>query len=134
MYDEVGDSLNKIFRAKDKSAVVLAAGEPKLLVNKSGGTGGRNLFMGLRALQMGLIDGDRVFIPLASDGMDNSDAAGAVIDKSTLEKIEKLGLNLDDYIDRYDAYTVFQKSGDIVMTGPTGANVSDLMILLSKKP
>ncbi|MFZ3015904.1 MAG: DUF4147 domain-containing protein [Minisyncoccia bacterium] len=133
LYEEVDEALKKIFGAQKDNTVVLAAGEPKLEVTKKGGSGGRNLFMGLKALKMKLVDESSVFLSLASDGMDNSDSAGSVIDKVTSEKIEKLGLNLDDYIDRFDAYPVFQKSGDMIMTGATGSNVSDLMILLTKK-
>ncbi len=133
MYDEVGASLKKIFTGKADNTVVLGAGEPKLEVTKKGGSGGRNLYMGLKAIQMGLIDENSVLVPLASDGMDNSDAAGAVIDKTTIDKVKKLGLDVDDYLDRFDAYPAFQKSGDMIMIGPTGSNVSDLMILLTKK-
>ncbi|MFA6524132.1 MAG: DUF4147 domain-containing protein [Candidatus Paceibacterota bacterium] len=133
LYEEIDEALKKIFKAQRDNTVVLAAGEPKLEVTKKGGSGGRNLFMGLRALKMKLVDENSVFLSLASDGMDNGDSAGAVIDKITLEKIEKIRLNLDDYIDRFDAYPVFQKSGDMIMTGATGSNVSDLMILLTRK-
>jgi len=133
LYEEVDEALKKIFGVQKDNTVVLAAGEPKLEVTKKGGSGGRNLFMGLRALKMKLVNKNSVFLPLASDGMDNSDSAGAVIDKITLEKVEKLGLNLDDYIDRFDAYPIFEKSSDMIMTGATGANVSDLMILLTRK-
>jgi glycerate-2-kinase len=65
--------------------------------------------------------------------MDNSDIAGAVVDFDTIQKAEKLGLGAEDYIQRFDSYNFFQKTGDTITTGPTGANVSDLMILLTKK-
>jgi glycerate 2-kinase len=65
--------------------------------------------------------------------MDNSDVAGAIVDKNTIEKAEKLGLDANDYANRFDSYNFFQKTGDLIITGPTGANVSDLMILLNKK-
>ncbi len=133
MYDEVDESLKKLFGSQKDNTVVLAAGEPKLEVKTKGGSGGRNLFMALRAVKEKMTDENSVLIPLASDGMDNCDSAGAIIDKRTIEKIEKLGLNLDDYQARFDAYPIFQKSGDMIMTGATGANVSDLMILLTKK-
>ena len=133
LYDETEIALGKIFSGKSENTVVLAAGEPKLVVNKKGGSGGRNLYMGLEAIQNGLIDEDSVLIPLASDGMDNSDSAGAVVDKNTIENIKKLGIDVKDALERFDAYPVFEKSGDMIMTGPTGANVSDLMILLTKK-
>lgn len=133
LYDEVSEALSKIFSAKENDAIVLAAGEPKIEVKGKGGKGGRNLHMGLKAMQMGLIDEDSVFISLASDGMDNSDSAGAIVDKNAVEKASKLNLNIEDYLNHFDSYDFFQKSGDIIMTGPTGANVSDLMILLTKK-
>lgn len=133
MYDEVDESLKKLFAAQKDNTVVLAAGEPKLEVKTKGGSGGRSLFMALRAVKEKMTDDSSVLIPLASDGMDNCDAAGAIVDKNTIEKVEKLGLNLDDYQARFDAYPIFQKSGDMIMTGATGSNVSDLMILLTKK-
>lgn len=133
LYDEVGEAIKKIFLAEKENAVVLAAGEPRIVVSKNPGKGGRSLHMALTALKMGIVGPDSVFIPLASDGMDNSDAAGAIVDKNTIEKAEKLGLNVDDYLTRFDSYPFFQKTGDMITTGPTGANVSDLMILVTKK-
>ena len=133
LYDEMGVAIKKIFSNKKENSISLAAGEPSIVVLKSGGEGGRSLHMGLLAIKEKLIDENSTFIPFASDGMDNSDVAGAIIDKSTLEKIEKLGLNVEDYLKRFDSYGFFKETGDMIMTGPTGANVSDLMILLTKK-
>ena len=155
LYDEVEKSLDKIFnktgegfsqvlgspgpypgQAMTKSFagfVTLAAGEPSVVVPKDAGKGGRNLHMALESIKNNLVDDDSVFISFASDGMDNSDAAGAVVDKNTIEKINKLNIDVADSANRFDSYPVFEKSGDIIMTGPTGTNVSDLMLLLTKK-
>ena len=155
LYDEVDQSLEKIFNFASEGfsqvlgspgpypgqtipkpftgSISLAAGEPRVVVPKNAGKGGRNLHMGLEAVKMNLVQDDSVFISFGSDGMDNSDAAGAIVDKSTMEKVAKLGLDVNDYATRFDSYNFFQKTGDIIMTGPTGANVSDLMILLTKK-
>ncbi len=147
LYDETNIALDKIFQTMPQrrssgnspktvfgvGSVVLAAGEPSITVTKSGGKGGRNLHMGLLSIEKNLIDDDSVFISFASDGMDNSDAAGTVVDKNTVEKINKLGINVKDALENFDSYPVFEKSGDIIMTGPTGANVSDLMLLLKRK-
>ena len=133
LYNEIGGALKKIFGAQGENTVVLGAGEPAIKVLKKGGIGGRNLHLGLQALQMKMIDQNSVFISFASDGLDNSDVAGAIVDENTAEKSGKLGLNADDYLDRFDSYNFFQKTGDSIRTGPTGANVSDLMILLTKK-
>ncbi len=137
LYDEDEKAIKKIFSAKEENTVVLAAGEPKIVITKKGGKGGRNLHMGLEVIKNEILNNkgmeDSVFISFASDGMDNSDVAGAVVDKETIEKAEKISLNIDDYLERFDSYTFFQKTNDIIITGPTGANVSDLMILLTKK-
>jgi len=144
LYDEVDKALEKIFtdvpdvgilqgRSPTSGTSILAAGEPSVTVPKNAGKGGRNLHMGLEAIKMNLITDDSVFISFGSDGMDNSDAAGAIVDKETIEKAMKLGLDVNDYATRFDSYNFFEKTGDIIMTGPTGANVSDLMILLTKK-
>ena len=133
MYDETKIALKKIFQAQRENPVVLTAGEPMIKVKKDGGVGGRNLHMGLQASHMGLIGENSVFLSFASDGMDNGDVAGAIVDKNTIEKIKKLDLDVNDYINRFDSYNFFQKIGDAIITGPTGANVSDLVILLTKK-
>jgi glycerate-2-kinase len=133
LYDETSIALSKIFSAKEDNSVVLAAGEPRIEVIDKGGKGGRNLHMGLLAVRDSLVDGDSVFISLASDGIDNSDVAGAVVDKETIQKVEKLGLVAEDYLNRFDSYNFFKQTGDCIITGPTGANVSDLMILVNKK-
>ena len=113
--------------------MVLGAGEPKINVQNKGGKGGRNLHMGLLAIKNNLIDDNSVFVSFATDGLDNTDRAGAMVDKHTIDKINKLNLNIDDYLNRFDSYAVFEKTGDLIDTGPTGVNVSDLMILLTKK-
>jgi glycerate-2-kinase len=158
LYDEVGEAIKKIFSLKNKTNeafsqvlgspgpypgqtiqkrfigfINLAAGEPSIVVPKNGGQGGRNLHMGLEAINNKIINDDSVFISFASDGMDNSDVAGAIVDKSVIEKAEKLGLSAEDYLARFDSYNFFQKTGDTIITGRTGANVADLMILLTKK-
>ncbi|KKR70562.1 MAG: Glycerate 2-kinase [Candidatus Nomurabacteria bacterium GW2011_GWB1_40_7] len=136
LYDEVDVAIKKIFSAGGDNTVVFAAGEPRILVPKDGGRGGRNLHLGLLAIKNKMINKNdsqnSVFISFASDGMDNSDVAGAVVDKNTIEKADKLLLNVDDYLSRFDSYSFFQKIGGMIITGPTGANVSDLMILLTK--
>ena len=133
LYDEVHDAVEKIFSAKKDNTVVLAAGESAVKVMKEGGMGGRTLHMALTAIDMGMIDDDSVFLPFASDGVDNSDAAGAIADKNTIEKLNKLKINVNDVLNNFDSYPALKHSGDMLLTGPTGANVSDLMILLTKK-
>lgn len=135
MYDEVDVSLQRIFNKKvlNTNSVVLAAGEPALLVKKQGGSGGRNLYMALRSIKLEMVKENDVFISFASDGRDNSDSAGAIVDKETIKKYKDNNLSIEEYLENYDAYSFFEKTGDMILTGVTGSNVSDLMILLTKK-
>ena len=43
-----------------------------------------------------------------------------------------MDLDPNTYLANFDSYHFFEKTGDMILTGPTGANVSDLMILLTK--
>ncbi|MFA6520509.1 MAG: DUF4147 domain-containing protein [Candidatus Paceibacterota bacterium] len=134
LYDKGDDAIQKIFNAKGENTLVLAAGEPKIEVKDKSGKGGRNTHLSLQVLNNKIIDENSVFISFASDGQDNSDVAGAVVDKNTIEKAQKLNLNSEEYLNNFDSYNFFAKTGDLIITGPTGANVSDLMVLLTKKP
>ena len=77
-----------------------------------------------------MINEGEVFISVASDGLDNSDAAGAIVDKTTIEKAKNKELDHKIYLKSYDTYDFFKGTGDLIFTGPTGANVADLMLLL----
>lgn len=137
LYDDMEPALDKIFAAqkkhKEENTVVIAAGEPKLKVSDRHGKGGRNSHMALTAACSHKIDRDSVFISLASDGLDNSDAAGAIVDESTCAKAKDLDMDGEVYLHGFNSYEFFKKTGDMLITGPTGGNVSDLMLLLTRK-
>lgn len=107
---------------------ILGGGEISVAVKQSGGTGGRNLLLALEFA--GSLKPGETFISLASDGLDNSDAAGAIVDGQTLTAAQKLGLDRRSYLEKMDPYDFFLKTGDLIFSGPTGANVADLMLLL----
>ena len=73
-----------------------------------------------------------VAICAGTDGIDgNSEATGAILDHTTLERAQLLGLNPQDFLDDSDAFSFFDALGDVLITGPTGTNVRDLRILLA---
>ncbi|MES2482414.1 MAG: MOFRL family protein, partial [Pseudomonadota bacterium] len=66
-----------------------------------------------------------------TDGIDGvEDNAGAVVAPDTLARAQALGLRVDRFLDRNDAYGYFQALGDLVITGPTHTNVNDFRALL----
>ncbi len=96
------------------------------------GIGGRNSAFVLACVQN--IVGRRVAVLSAgTDGIDgNSPAAGAVADGETLARAMAAGLNPGDAFRRSGAFTFFAQLNDAIVTGPTGNNLRDLRILLSR--
>ena len=69
---------------------------------------------------------------LGTDGIDGpTDAAGAIVDETTLDRSAALGLSVEGALDDNDAWTFFARLGDLILPGPTGTNVGDVQIVLS---
>jgi hydroxypyruvate reductase len=74
-----------------------------------------------------------VILSAGTDGIDgNSPAAGAIADEITIERARALGPDAHASLERSDAYTFFHALGDAIVTGPTGTNVRDLRIMISR--
>jgi hydroxypyruvate reductase len=68
-----------------------------------------------------------------TDGTDGpTDAAGAIADGRTVERARKLGLDAAAFLARNDSYHFFDPLGDLIRTGPTGTNVMDIRLLLTR--
>jgi len=66
-----------------------------------------------------------------TDGIDGvEDNAGAWVEPATLSRALALGMKIDTYLDRNDAYGYFAALGDLITTGPTFTNVNDFRALL----
>lgn len=66
-----------------------------------------------------------------TDGIDGvEDNAGAWVEPATLGRARAVGMRIEDYLDRNDAYTYFAALGDLVTTGPTFTNVNDFRAVL----
>jgi glycerate 2-kinase len=66
-----------------------------------------------------------------TDGIDGiEDNAGAFVAPDTLVQAQALGMKVDAFLDRNDAYGFFEPLGGLVITGPTHTNVNDFRALL----
>ncbi len=66
-----------------------------------------------------------------TDGIDGvEDNAGACVTPDSLLRALGLGMKIDQYLDRNDAYGFFSPLGDLVVTGPTHTNVNDFRAML----
>ena len=123
-----GDVVND--SREEKEDVLLYGGETTVHVDGFG-LGGRNRHLSLVALDQ--IEENELFISFASDGWDNGEHAGAIADRITLKKAKEKNLDLGKYREANDSGNFFKKTGDFILTGRTGSNVSDLMIFLKGK-
>jgi hydroxypyruvate reductase len=120
---EVEDALDD-FLALAGPGLTVGAGEPNVKVTGDG-VGGRNSHAALLAASR-LEGSDLVFAAFATDGVDGrSDGAGAVVDGTTILR----GGDASTALERSDSATYLEASGDLIKTGPTGTNVSDLWLL-----
>jgi glycerate 2-kinase len=95
------------------------------------GKGGRNSAFALACVER-IAGRDITVLSAGTDGIDgNSAAAGAVADGATLERARAAKMDVQDYFQRSDAFTFFERLGDAIVTGPTGNNLRDLRILLT---
>jgi hydroxypyruvate reductase len=115
-----------------RPACIVSSGETTVRV-VGGGRGGRNQEFAL-AVAEELGPALRTPLRLAcagTDGVDGpTDAAGAMVDHTTLTRAAKAGVRPRDALDRNDSHTFFAELGDLIHTGPTGTNVGDLQVLL----
>ncbi|MGQ9700247.1 MAG: glycerate kinase type-2 family protein [Candidatus Bipolaricaulaceae bacterium] len=116
-------------RPRRPPALILAAGETTVTV-KGTGLGGRNQELALSfACEVRGLSGVAL-LALATDGEDGpTDAAGAIVDGGTWERIRVAGLDPEGALRENDSYRALAAAGDLFRTGPTGTNVADLVVL-----
>ena len=97
------------------------------------GKGGRNQEIGLvAALELKNLGLHNVIISsVGTDGTDGpTDAAGAIVDASTIDRIEGTASTTgEEALRRHDAYNFLDDTA-LVKTGPTGTNVADIAVIL----
>ena len=111
-------------------SVLLSGGETTVTVSGAG-SGGRNTeyMLGL-ALALGGAPGIHG-IACDTDGIDGSkDNAGALVAPDTTARARVAGLDPSAVLERNDTFTLFERLGDLVKTGPTFTNVNDFRAVL----
>jgi glycerate 2-kinase len=112
---------------------LLSGGETTVTLSPLSGRGGRNQeFVLSAAVYLGEA-GLRNMVVLSggTDGEDGpTDAAGAFADGTTLKRAAEAGLDPAVYLERHDAYSFFEATGDLLKTGLTQTNVMDVRVML----
>jgi glycerate-2-kinase len=128
-----GKALEAVKRAPGRRLCLISGGETTVTV-RGRGKGGRNTELAL-AFAMEIDGAEGIaFLSAGTDGTDGpTDAAGAVVDGSTLSGARAMGIDPERHLRENDSYTFFEKAGGLLITGPTGTNVMDIQIILIER-
>jgi len=133
---EVGTIVSSIVRQISRGGVlakpvsIILGGETTVTVTGNG-VGGRNQELVLSATT-GIYDvGNTAIAAIGTDGIDgNSDAAGAIADSTTIKRAQKMKMVPVEFLARNNSNIFFRKLDDLILTGPTGTNVNDIVIII----
>lgn len=131
MMSAIARQIDGAYGIKRPCAIIL--GGETVVRLKGGGMGGRNQELALAAAEG--IGGmrDTVIFSVGSDGTDGpTDAAGGIVDGSTMDMLRQKGIVLADALDDNDSYHALKAVDSLIMTGPTGTNVNDVSVILCR--
>jgi len=114
-------------RPAPRPACLILGGETTVTV-RGDGTGGRNQELAVAAALAIRGMPSALVASLATDGSDGpTDAAGGLVDGTTVERAQAAGLSAQAALVDNDSYPYLERVGDLLVTGPTNTNVNDLM-------
>jgi len=130
--ERAGRALAKhLLSLRGERVCLITGGEPVVTV-KGDGRGGRAQHCALAlAVALGENENPSKLSALiaGTDGIDGTtDAAGAIVNPATVARAREAGLDPAKMLARNDSYTFFKALGDLVVTGPTGTNVTDIFV------
>ncbi len=125
---EVGRELVREVMASPP-ALHIWGGETTVALPDEPGRGGRNQHMALAMAEMMEDLDDCYFLAAGTDGSDGpTEDAGALVDGGTITRGRDGGFDERLCLIHCNSGAFLEASGDLIVTGPTGANVMDLMI------
>ncbi len=117
--------------AREGRKLAFIAGGETVVHLTGKGLGGRNQELALAAAPLIRdLPGAAVF-SFGSDGTDGpTDADGGYVDADTDKELLAAGIHVSDVLKENDAYHALEKTGGLIITGPTGTNVNDAAVAL----
>jgi len=123
------------FQKEPKNSKIAMIGTGELTVTLQGeGIGGRNqemLLNFLNTIKNEKIDYQFFALGCNLDGIEgNSKAMGAIVDNSLLMETTKNNVNITSYLSSNNSNAFFNLTNGEIITGPTGINVNDFILIL----
>ena len=123
-------SILKTHQNEGKKLAFIAGGETVVQLTGKG-LGGRNQEIALAAAAGIAGMKNACVFSVGSDGTDGpTDAAGGYADGDTDAELRAQDLKIFDVLQENDAYHALEKTGGLIITGPTGTNVNDVAVAL----
>ncbi|HBW74033.1 MAG TPA: hypothetical protein DEF59_02095 [Candidatus Magasanikbacteria bacterium] len=123
------NALKKKQENTSKPLLLIATGETTMHV-RGKGAGGRNQQVVIESL--GRLKEGEVLAAFDTDGIDGvapEKVGGAIVDSQTLIRGNTLGLNAEKMALNNDPYNYFKPLHELIITGPTGTNIGDIVLL-----
>lgn len=117
-------------RPFQRPVAILSGGETTVTLRGKGGRGGRNseFLLGFAIAAEGLA---LAALAADTDGLDGSEEnAGAFADGTSAARLREMGIDPVAALVGNDAWTAFDRLGDLFVPGPTGTNVNDFRAIL----
>ncbi|MFX1276691.1 MAG: glycerate kinase [Promethearchaeota archaeon] len=135
LYEIIISEIEEITNEKKNNLKLALIGSGELTVTLKGdGIGGRNqemLLSFLQSIKNKKINCDFIVISVNLDGIEgNSKAMGAMVDNYILKQVIEKKYNPEEYLSMNDSNTFFNLVGSEIITGPTGCNVNDFLLIL----
>ena len=106
------------------------AGEPTVTV-KGDGRGGRAQEMATQAAGGVAAESGLAFLAAGTDGADGpTDASGGLVEPASVNIARLGGETVRSALARNDCYHFLKAAGGLIVTGPTGTNVNDIVLVV----
>jgi hydroxypyruvate reductase len=122
--------IHSLLDRPDRPCCYIMGGETAVTIHGQG-KGGRNTEL-LLAAAIHLDGVEHVALAgFATDGIDGpTDAAGAIVTGETCARARAEGMDPQEFLNRNDSYTLFNRLGDLIRIGATGTNLNDVFLAL----
>ena len=124
-FSALGNGIAKTSIPIPPPALVIAGGETTVTV-KGRGKGGRNCELVLSALQD--LDEGVAVLSFGTDGIDGSSGAGGAMGDGGDWKDDAPA-----FLENNDSASYFEREGGLIVTGPTGTNVGDVVLVMASR-
>lgn len=127
----IAKEIEKRQRPLKAPCAIILGGETTVTLTEDPGEGGRNQELVLAAAIKIDCSKKIVISSIGTDGTDGpTEIAGGIVDGYTLKRGKEKGLDFIMHLKNHNSSYIFRRLDDIILTGPTGTNVMDLILIV----